>query len=136
MLCCLAVGPNIIVILVGLTSAVFISTNKPISNLTCVTLFCVYIEPVDVWVIQLLLFQWLPTFHYEVSLMSIFMLVHSVRSTLLNVFSQMLRMMSADLRDVCWVLSVGCYSQLDFSAWPSGLGYSRPLGLGPQNISF
>lgn len=58
---------NIIVILVGLTSAVFISTNKPISNLTCVTLFCVYIEPVDVWVIQLLLFQWLPTFHYEVS---------------------------------------------------------------------
>lgn len=39
---------NIIVILVGLTLAVFISTNKPISNLTCVTLFCVYIEPVDV----------------------------------------------------------------------------------------
>lgn len=69
-------------------------------------------------------------------LVSIFMLVHSVRSTLLNVFSQMLRMMSADLWDVCRVLSVGCYSQHDFSVWPSGLGYSLPLGLGPQNISF
>lgn len=69
-------------------------------------------------------------------LVSIFMLVHSVRSTLLNVFSQMLRMMLADLWDVCRVLSVGCYSQHDFSVWPSGLGYSLPLGLGPQNISF